>query len=151
MERTKSEGLPEGDRPAHWGAGRKRIRCISNGRRRVRKKQKEAIRRTFQMGLPANTGTTPVHFVARSDDPLDHPLTLWIRIWPCGPTKRVSRVLGPKAQLRSLDVRRPYGFAAGPSGPLFDPEGQAPTLWTRTSWSTGSEGLAGGGGDVGYR
>jgi hypothetical protein len=22
----------------------------------------------------------------------------------------------------------------------FDPEGQAPTLWTRTSWSTGSEG-----------
>jgi hypothetical protein len=22
----------------------------------------------------------------------------------------------------------------------FDPEGQAPTLWTSTSWSTGSEG-----------
>jgi hypothetical protein len=22
----------------------------------------------------------------------------------------------------------------------FDPEGQAPTLWVRTSWSTGSEG-----------
>jgi hypothetical protein len=31
-------------------------------------------------------------------------------------------------------------FAAGPSGPPFDPEGQAPTLWARTSWSTGSEG-----------
>jgi hypothetical protein len=23
----------------------------------------------------------------------------------------------------------------------FDPEGQAPTLWTSTSWSTGSEGV----------
>jgi hypothetical protein len=27
-----------------------------------------------------------------------------------------------------------------PLGHHFDPEGQAPTLWTRTSWSTGSEG-----------
>jgi len=27
-----------------------------------------------------------------------------------------------------------------PLDPHFDPEGQAPTLWASTSWSTGSEG-----------
>jgi len=35
MERTKSQELTGLDRPAHWGAGRNRIRFNPNDRRRV--------------------------------------------------------------------------------------------------------------------
>src|SRR5260370_28834171 len=42
--------------------------------------------------------------------------------------------------MRSFEGRRALSFTAGPSGPPFDPEGQLPTIWVRTSWSTGSEG-----------
>jgi hypothetical protein len=52
MERTKSEGLFGGDRLIHCGAGRKRIRLNPNSRRRVKKKQKESMRRTGPLGLP---------------------------------------------------------------------------------------------------
>jgi len=56
MERTKSEELFGRDRPAHWGACRKRIRLSLNDLSRVKKKQKVSMRRTEQVGLQAKTG-----------------------------------------------------------------------------------------------
>jgi hypothetical protein len=99
MERTKSEGLFGRDRLAPCGARRKRIRFNPNSRQRVKKKQKVAIRRSRQVGLPAKTGTAPAHFVARPVDLVAQVTTLWttsptlwIRFCPCGPRKRVSKV-----------------------------------------------------------
>ena len=91
MERTKSEGFFAWNRLAPCGAARKRIRCNPISRPRVKKKQKEAIRRSGQVGLRAKTGTPPVHFVARPVDSVALVTTLWITPRPCGPAKRVSR------------------------------------------------------------
>jgi len=57
MERTKSEGLLGRDRLAHCGGVLKRIRFNPSGRWRVKKKQKESMRRTGSLGLPVKTGT----------------------------------------------------------------------------------------------
>jgi len=66
--------------------------------------------------------------------PVDHLTTLWTS------KTGLHGGFGGKRSCALLDVRRTRAFTAGPSGPPFDPEGQAPTLWARTSWSTGSEG-----------
>jgi hypothetical protein len=73
---------------------------------------------------------------------------------PCGPSfdpvDQVMTLGTNKTGLRDGfggKRRRLHWMSEGPMllqlDPLdhhFDPEGQAPTLWARTSWSTGSEG-----------
>jgi hypothetical protein len=70
-----------------------------------------------------------------SADPLDQVTTLW------------SNKMGLESGSGGKRGRRLWmseGLMLLQLDPLdhhFDPEGQAPTLWTRTSWSTGSVGL----------
>jgi hypothetical protein len=97
-------------------------------------------KRSNKWGPPETCSGCQATLWARQLDPVDHPIDSkgWSNIgWSTGS--------GGLAVKRSRGIWMSEGsmfFAAGPSGPPFDPEGQAPTLWARTSWSTGSEGHA---------
>jgi hypothetical protein len=74
----------------------------------------------------------------RELDPVDQVRTLW--------TNKTDLQSGFGAK-RSRCLWMSEGSMLLQLDPLdhhFDPEGQAPTLWTSTSWSTGSEGMPGG-------
>src|ERR1700716_2259078 len=69
-------------------------------------------------------------------DPVDQVMTLW--------TNKTG-LQGGFGGKRSCALWMSEGLVLLQLDPLdhpFDPEGQVPTLWASTSWSTGSEGAA---------
>jgi hypothetical protein len=65
---------------------------------------------------------------------VDHLATLWTN------KKGPQHGLGVKRNWSLWMSEGPVLLQLDPLDHHFDPQGQVPTLWTRTSWSTGSEG-----------
>jgi hypothetical protein len=68
-------------------------------------------------------------------DPVDQVMTLWT-----SKTGLQGGLGGMRSQCLWMS-EGPMFLQLDPLDHHFDPEGQAPTLWTSNSWSTGSEGM----------